>query len=267
VLSVPGDERGRLTGDALREALAAADGADPAAADGLFAIVATAGATNLGIVDDIAGAADVAAERGAWLHVDGAYGGAALAAPSVRHLFAGVERADSFIVDPHKWLFAPYDACALVYRDPAIARAAHTQHAGYLDAVAHVDREWNPSDYAIHLTRRARGLPFWFSLAMHGTRAYADAIEATIALTREIADEISRRPYVELVVEPELSVVAFRRLGWERADYERWSDRLLSSGVAFVTPTRHRGETITRFAIVSPRTTLADLTAILATMA
>ncbi len=267
VLSVPGDERGRLTGDALRDALAAADGADPAAADGLFAIVATAGATNLGIVDDIAGAADVAAERGAWLHVDGAYGGAALAAPSVRHLFAGVERADSFIVDPHKWLFAPYDACALVYRDPAIARAAHTQHAGYLDAVAHVDREWNPSDYAIHLTRRARGLPFWFSLAMHGTRAYADAIEATIALTREIADEIRRRPYVELVVEPELSVVAFRRLGWERADYERWSDRLLRSGVAFVTPTRHRGETITRFAIVSPRTTLADLTAILATMA
>ena len=267
VLSVPGDDRGRLTGPALREALAAADASDPDVADGLFAVVATAGATNLGVVDDIAGAADVAAERGAWLHVDGAYGGAALAAPSVRHLFAGVERADSFIVDPHKWLFAPYDACALVYRDPAIARAAHTQHAGYLDAVAHVDGEWNPSDYAIHLTRRARGLPFWFSLAMHGTRAYADAIEATIALAREVADEIRRRPYVELVVEPELSVVAFRRLGWERADYERWSDRLLRSGVAFVTPTRHRGETVTRFAIVSPRTTLADLTAILATMA
>jgi glutamate/tyrosine decarboxylase-like PLP-dependent enzyme len=267
ILSVPGDDRGRLTGAALGHALAAADADDPAFADGLFAIVATAGATNLGVVDDIAGAADVAAERGAWLHVDGAYGGAALAAPSVRHLFAGVERADSFIVDPHKWLFAPYDACALVYRDPAVARAAHTQHAGYLDAVAHVDGEWNPSDYAIHLTRRARGLPFWFSLAMHGTRAYADAIEATIALAREVADEIRRRPHVELVVEPELSVVAFRRLGWESGDYERWSDRLLRSGVAFVTPTRHRGETVTRFAIVSPRTTLADLTAILATMA
>ena len=267
ILSVPGDDRGRLTGAALGHALAAADADDPALADGLFAIVATAGATNLGVVDDIAGAADVAAERGAWLHVDGAYGGAALAAPSVRHLFAGVERADSFIVDPHKWLFAPYDACALVYRDPAVARAAHTQHAGYLDAVAHVDGEWNPSDYAIHLTRRARGLPFWFSLAMHGTRAYADAIEATIALAREVADEIRRRPHVELVVEPELSVVAFRRLGWESGDYERWSDRLLRSGVAFVTPTRHRGETVTRFAIVSPRTTLADLTAILATMA
>ena len=267
VLPVPGDERGRLTGQGLRAALADAESGDPGALEGLFAIVATAGATNLGIVDDIAGAADVAAERGAWLHVDGAYGGAALAAPSVRHLFAGIERADSFIVDPHKWLFAPYDACALLYRDPAVARAAHTQHAGYLDAVAHVQGAWNPSDYAIHLTRRARGLPFWFSLAVHGTQAYTDAIEATISLAKEVAEEIRRRPYVELVVEPELSVVAFRRLGWEREDYERWSDRLLRSGTAFVTPTRHRGETVTRFAIVSPRTTLADLTAILATMA
>ncbi len=264
VLAVPGDARGRLTAEALRATLG---DVGPAVADGLFAIVATAGSTNLGIVDDIAGAAAVASEWGAWLHVDGAYGGAALAAPSVRHLFDGIERADSFIVDPHKWLFAPYDACSLVYRDPAIARTAHAQHAGYLDAVVHVDGEWNPADYAVHLTRRARGLPFWFSLAMHGTRAYADAIESTIALAREVADEIRRRPYVELVVEPELSVVAFRRPGWERADYERWSDRLLRSGVAFVMPTRHRGETITRFAIVSPRTTLADLTAILATMA
>jgi glutamate/tyrosine decarboxylase-like PLP-dependent enzyme len=267
VLPVAADERGRLTGAALRAAFAEAEASDPDVLDGLFATVATAGTTNLGTVDDLAGAADVAAERGVWLHVDGAYGGAALAAPSARHLFAGIERADSFIVDPHKWLFAPYDACALLYRDPAVARAAHTQHAGYLDAVAHVEGEWNPSDYAIHLTRRARGLPFWFSLAMHGTQAYTDAIEATIELARETADEVRRRPYLELVAEPELSVVAFRRLGWGTADYAGWSDRLLRSGTAFVTPSTHRGEPMTRFAIVSPRTTLVDLTSILASMA
>ncbi len=267
VLLVPGDERGRLTGEALRSALAESEAADPRALDGLFAVVATAGTTNLGTIDDLAGVADVAAERGLWLHVDGAYGGAALAAPSVRHRFAGIERADSFIVDPHKWLFAPYDACALLYRDPSIARAAHTQHAGYLDAVAHVDGEWNPSDYAIHLTRRARGLPFWFSLAAHGTQAYTDAIESTIELARETADEIRRRPYLDLIAEPELSVVAFRRLGWGAADYARWSDRLLRSGTAFVTPSTHRGEPMTRFAIISPRTTLVELTSILASMA
>src|SRR5262249_38475642 len=94
VLSVPSDDRGRLTGAALRDALAAAP-------DGLFAIVASAGSTNAGVVDDLAGVAEVAGERGLWMHVDGAYGGAGLLAPSLRGLFEGVERADSFIVDPH----------------------------------------------------------------------------------------------------------------------------------------------------------------------
>ena len=106
----------------------------------LFAIVVTCGTTNVGVIDDLRAAADVAAELGTWLHVDGAYGGAALAAPSVRDRFAGVEAADSFIVDPHKWLFAPFDSCALLYRDPEIGRAAHTQHAEYLD-VLHAERQ------------------------------------------------------------------------------------------------------------------------------
>ena len=96
----------------------------------MFAVVGTSGTTNLGVVDDLAGIAEVCREYGLWFHIDGAYGGAALAAPSVRHLFDGVELADSFIVDPHKWLFAPFDCCALVYREPELARRAHTQQAG-----------------------------------------------------------------------------------------------------------------------------------------
>ena len=112
----------------------------------------------------------VCAELGAWFHVDGAYGGAGLAAPSIRAMYDGIELADSFIVDPHKWLFAPFDCCALLYRDPALARAAHTQRAGYLDVLSEAG-DWNPADYAIGLTRRARGLPLWFSLAVHGTEA------------------------------------------------------------------------------------------------
>ena len=208
MLAVPGDERGRMTGEALAATL------DAEGTDGVFAVVATAGTTNLGIVDDLAGVAAVCKEHGMWMHVDGAYGGAALAAPSVRDLFDGVEHADSFIVDPHKWLFAPFDCCALLYRDPELARHAHTQHAGYLDPIARAD-EWNPSDYAVHLSRRARGLPFWFSLAVHGTDAYRDAIEQTLAVARAGAEEIRRRPNVELLVEPELSVLVLpaRRLG------------------------------------------------------
>ena len=153
------------------------------------------------------------------MHVDGAYGGAALAAPSVRYLFDGIEHADSFIVDPHKWLFAPFDCCALLYRDPELARHAHTQHAGYLDPIT-TTGEWNPSDYAVQLSRRARGLPFWFSLAVNGTDAYRDAIESTLAVARAGASEIRRRPNVELLVEPELSVLVFRRTGWTAEDYQ-----------------------------------------------
>ena len=261
ILSVPVDERGRLTGTALEAALVAHDRED------VFAIVATGGTTNFGIVDDLAGVASVAAARGIWFHVDGAYGVAALAAPSVRPIFAGIERADSFIVDPHKWLFAPFDACALIYRDPEKGRAAHTQSAGYLDVITSKVDEWNPSDYAYHLSRRARGLPFWFSLATHGTQAYTDAIEGTLLVARAAADEIRARPYVELLREPDLSVVVFRRIGWTSAQYYDWSERLMQAHYAFVTPSAHDGETITRFAIVSPRTTVADISGILDTMA
>ena len=156
--------------------------------------MATAGTTNAGIVDDLAGVADVAAERSLWFHIDGAYGGAAaLFAPSVRDQFAGFERADSFIVDPHKWLFAPFDCAALVYRQPNLAKAVHTQDAQYLE-VLHSENpeEWNPSDYAFHLTRRARGLPLWFSLAVNGLDAYRDAVEAGLAIAQRAAERIDR---------------------------------------------------------------------------
>ena len=104
VIQIPEDERGRMTGAALRRVV---EDLPDERRDGIFAVVTTAGSTNLGVIDDIAGCGEVARENGWWLHVDGAYGGAGLAAPSVRDHFAGIEHADSFIVDPHKWLFAP----------------------------------------------------------------------------------------------------------------------------------------------------------------
>ena len=230
----------------------------------VFAVVATAGTTNLGIIDDLKGIGKAAKERGIWYHVDGAYGLAALASPKTKHLFAGVELADSFIVDPHKWLFAPFDACALIYRNPEIARAAHTQHAGYLEALE--SGEWNPSDYAIHLTRRVRGLPFWFSLAAHGTKKYAEAMDKTMDVARESAELIKENPNLELLMEPELSIVAFTRKGWEAPDYKKWSDKLLNDQIGFVTPSTHEGKPILRFAIVNPWTSLTDIKVILATL-
>ena len=210
--------------------------------------------------------ADVCRERGLWLHVDGAYGLAALCAPSARERLAGIERADSFIVDPHKWLFSPFDCCALVYRDPGLARAAHRQHASYLEALYADEDVFNPSDYGVHLTRRARGLPFWFALAVHGTQAFTDAVETTLAVTRAGADEIRARDELELLLEPELSVLVFRRRGWAAADYDRWAEGLRAAGTAMVMPTTVDGEPVARLALVNPRTTLADLRLVLDAM-
>lgn len=245
----------RLTSDAIRAALATRP--DPAdAAASIAAVVATAGTTNAGIIDDLAGVAEIAAEHGWWFHVDGAYGGAGLLAPSVRAKYAGIERADSFIVDPHKWLFTPFDCCALIYRDPALARAVHAQDASYLDVIHATAGEWNPTDYAYHLTRRARGLPLWFSLAVHGTRAYSEAIETAISLARQCAEEIKRRPNLELIRDPDLSVVLFRRRGWSHEDYATWSGALHQEEVAFAPPSTWEGETVGRFAFLHPHTSI-----------
>lgn len=262
VIAVPGDERGRLTRALLETAV---QGLTPVQRTRVFAVVATAGTTNAGIVDDLEAAADVAADLDTWLHVDAAYGGAAMASPSARPLFAGIERCDSYIVDPHKWLFAPFDACALLYREPMEAHATHTQHAAYLD-VTQVHSEWNPADFAHHLTRRARGVPFWFSLVAYGTGAYRDAVQANLDLTVQTADLVRQLDHVELVMEPDLSVVMLRRLGWSAADYQAWSDRLLRDGIGYATPTTWRGETVTRFCFVNPVTTLDDVRRLLATM-
>lgn len=230
----------------------------------VFAIVGTAGSTNLGIVDDLASLAKTAKERNIWFHVDGAYGLAGLCAPSVRHLYQGVEDADSFIVDPHKWLFAPFDACALVYRNPHVAKETHTQHASYLETLH--DDSWSPSDYAIHLTRRVRGLPFWFSLAAHGTDAYSKAVEEGIRLAKDSAKLIAAHPNLELVREPELSIVAFTRKGWSPAQYQKWSDALLEKQIGFIPPSKHAGESILRFAFVNPWTSMDDVQMILDTL-
>ena len=241
----------RLTGAGLRAAIAA-DG-DP---QSLAAVVATSGTTNAGIIDDLVGVAEVAGERALWFHVDGAYGGAGLFAPSVRPRYDGIEHADSFIVDPHKWLFAPFDCAALLYRNPSVARSVHKQDASYLDVIHDRAGEWNPTDYAYHLTRRARGLPLWFSLAVYGVDAYTEAIEAAIELARQTAAEIRTRDHLELIREPELGVVLFRRRGWEPAQYTRWADQLLTDQVAFIPPSAWEGETVARFAFLHPHTSM-----------
>jgi glutamate/tyrosine decarboxylase-like PLP-dependent enzyme len=260
VVPVGVDNAHRMTAATLASALEGAE------AEGLFAVVATAGSTNLGAVDDLAGIADICTDRKLYLHVDGTYGFPAILSQSGRGHFAGIERADSLTVDPHKWLFAPYDSCALLYRDRQSATAAHRWSDAYLESQSPLKFDpaaQDPKDFALHLSRRARGLPLWFSLATHGIDAYRQAVETSLAVIRAAAAEVRRRELLELVLEPTLSVLVFRRRGWQLKDYLAVSDRLLAAGTAWFLPTQVDGEPAARIAVVNPNTTLADITLVL----
>ena len=237
----------------------------------LFAVVATGGTTNAGIIDDLKGIASVCEKENLWFHVDAAYGGGALVADSVRHLFNGIEKADSITIDPHKWMFSPYDCGSVIYKKPELAKKAHAQEGSYLeifkDEGAH---GFNPSDYQIQLTRRVRGLPLWFSLATHGTDRYKQAVERGIELAQIAGKMIEDMTHVELVRAPSLSCVLYRRIGWKPEDYTHWTYENHKKGFALVTPTKWKigdtYETVSRFCFINPDTTENDIKMILESM-
>ena len=238
----------------------------------LFAVVATGGTTNAGIIDDLKGIAAICKKENLWFHVDAAYGGGALMADSVRHLFNGIEEADSITIDPHKWMFSPYDCGAVIYKNPQLAKKAHSQEGSYLDIFKDDGAHgFNPSDYQIQLTRRVRGLPLWFSLAMHGTDRYKQAVERGLELAQIAGKMIKELPYVELVREPGLSCVLYRRIGWKPEDYTHWTYENHNKGLALVTPTKWKCgntfETVSRFCFINPDTTENDIKMILDSMA
>ncbi|WP_418603462.1 pyridoxal phosphate-dependent decarboxylase family protein [Hwangdonia sp.] len=237
----------------------------------LFAIVATGGTTNAGIIDDLEGIARVCEAENLWFHVDAAYGGGALVADSVRPLFKGIERADSITIDPHKWMFSPYDCGAVIYKEPELAKRAHSQEGSYLDIFKDEGAHgFNPTDYQIQLTRRVRGLPLWFSLATHGTDRYKEAVERGLELAQIAGDIIEKMPHVELVRAPSLSCVLYRRIGWKPEDYTHWTYENHKKGFALVTPTKWKTgdtfETVSRFCFINPDTTEGDIKAILNSM-
>ena len=237
----------------------------------LFAIVATGGTTNAGIIDDLNGIATICKKEKLWYHVDAAYGGGALVADSVRHLFNGIEKADSITIDPHKWMFSPYDCGAVIYKNMELAKQAHSQQGSYLDIFKDKGAHgFNPTDYQIQLTRRVRGLPLWFSLATHGTNRYKEAVERGIELALIAGKMIKDNPNVELVRAPSLSCVLFRRKGWNPEDYTNWTYENHKKGFALVAPTKWKKgdafETVSRFCFINPDTTEDDIESILESM-
>ncbi|WP_445956841.1 pyridoxal phosphate-dependent decarboxylase family protein [Yeosuana sp.] len=262
------DTEDRLEGEALQHTI---DGLTEHERKRLFAVVGTGGTTNAGIIDDLDGIAAICEREHLWFHVDAAYGGGALAADSVKHLFTGIERADSITIDPHKWMFSPYDCGAIIYKRPELAKKAHSQEGSYLDIFKDEGAHgFNPSDYQIQLTRRVRGLPLWFSLATHGTDRYKEAVERGIELAQIAGKIIESKPFVELVRTPSLSCVLFRRIGWQPQDYTNWTYENHRKGFALVTPTKWKigntFETVSRFCFINPDTTENDIEMILDSM-
>ena len=206
VRAIPSDAKFRLQVDALVQVIAA----DRKAGLVPFLIVGNAGTTNTGAVDDLSALADLAQQENLWLHVDAAYGGFFMLTAQGRESMAGIERADSVTLDPHKGLFLPFGTGSLVVRDGAALKRAHSVQAHYLPATQDDADLINFYELSPELSRDFRGLRVWLPLKMHGLGPFRQALEEKLALTRWATAELHSIPGIEILAEPQLSIVAFR---------------------------------------------------------
>jgi aromatic-L-amino-acid/L-tryptophan decarboxylase len=174
-------------------------------------VVANAGTVMTGAVDPLRAVSDVARKFDLWMHVDAAYGGFAVLAESVKPLFAGIERADSIALDPHKWLYLPVDCGCVLYRDPASARLAFASDAEYTRVIGHAaDEAFAFWDYGPELTRRFRALKVWMQLKLVGVRQIAEAVEKDLACARHLQKLVQASNDFEMLAPVELSIFCFR---------------------------------------------------------
>ena len=258
VVRVAVDEHYRMRPGALDRALAEdrARGLVP------MCVVATVGTTSSTACDDVSALADVAARHGVWLHVDAAYAGPAAILPEFRHILAGCERADSLVVNPHKWLFVPVDLSVLYVRDLENLRRTFSLGAVYL--VAPESGVHNYMDYGLQLGRRFRALKLWFAMRHLGARGMRERLRGHIALAQRFARWVTAEPGWEVSAPHPLSVVCFRHLGAAEgreanAHNEAIVERINASGEAFLSTTQLDGRLVLRLAIGNERTTEDDV--------
>ena len=266
VRAVPIDSARRMRPDALRELIVA----DLAAGALPMAVVATAGTTLTGAVDPIGALADVCAEFGVWLHVDGAYGLPAASTDVARPLFVGLERADSVSLDAHKWLFVPKACGVLLVREEGALLAAFRHESAYM-----IEEEGysHPVDTTLEYSRPFRSLKLWTSLRSHGADAFRGAISHTIGLAQLLAELVAAHPRLELMVDaPQLSIVPFRFVPTDasidpNALNMTLARALQSDGRVYVTSASIDGAACLRPCVVNFRTTGDDIRALVAVAA
>jgi glutamate/tyrosine decarboxylase-like PLP-dependent enzyme len=256
------DPAGAMRLDLLRAAIAA----DRAAGAAPFLVVGTAGTVNFGAFDDLQGLADVCADEGLWLHVDGAFGALAAMSPALRPLVRGLDRADSVGFDFHKWAHVPYDGGFLLVRDREAHRGTFAAPAAYLSRTARglaAGDDW-PSDFGPHLSRGFRALKVWLTFQTLGADAIASAMEANCALAAHLAARIEASPRFELAAPVPLNIVCFSLSGDAAGEANtEIVMRLQERGLAAPSLTRIGGRSVIRAAIFNHRTTLADVDALL----
>lgn len=252
------DARHRMDADALAEAM----GRDLAEGVRPWLVVASAGTVDTGAVDPLAAIADLCERHGIWLHVDGAYGGLFMLCEEGRAALAGIERADTVALDPHKTLFLPYGTGAVVARDGRYLLSAFSASADYIRPFGGADVGPSPSDLSPELTRHFRALRLWLPLQIVGVAAFRAAQSEKIKLARYFHARLSEMEGWDAGPPPDLSVVAFRYKP-ARGDPDSFNDALLQrvqdEGRVFLSGTRVNGESRLRCAILSFRTHLAHI--------
>lgn len=256
---LPTDASYRFNIDALTEAI----GLDRASGLHPGFVVATAGTTNTGAVDPLDALADVCAAEGMWLHVDGAYGAPAVLCDEGRAVVRGLERSDSLVVDPHKWLFQPYDVGSVFVRHPRALTEAFTMTPEYLTDAAERLGEVDLRDRSLELSRRARGLKIWLTIRTHGLARIRDAIARGIHLAQYAEEAIRSDDRWELVTPAQLGIVTFAGVGATSADHAAAAQELARDGFAAVTSTKLRERSVLRLCTINPRTTEEDITSTL----
>jgi len=234
-----------------------------------MAVVATAGSTNTGAIDDLEAIAGVCRRHDVWLHVDAAYGGPAILSSECGHQLRALARADSVALDPHKWLFVPVEAGLVFVRDADAMRAAFSLVPPYLRTDGSATGVGGPtwfSEYGFQQTRGFRALKVWMTMQQFGLKGYSKAIDDNIALARYLAERVERAPDLGLMAPPSLSVVCFRYLDPSLPDEDAVAalnralvERLQLGGEAFITSTELRGRFVLRACIVNYRSTRADI--------
>jgi aromatic-L-amino-acid decarboxylase len=255
VVHVEADEHFRMRTDALAAAIAS----DRAAGMLPIACVATVGTTSTSSIDPVPAIAAICKREGVWLHVDGAYGGALAVVPEFRGILQGVEDADSFVVNPHKWLFTPFDCSALFIKRPEVLRRAFSLVPEYL-----VTREQgdvvNYMDYGVQLGRRFRALKLWMIIRAFGVDGLAERLRAHCTLAREFAEWVRASGDWELMAPVPFSLICFRYApgGTSDAERDRMNETIMHAvndgGEVFLSHTKLGGRFVLRLSVGNIRT-------------